>query len=157
MNRRSPLLRYGVVPLAVAAAMLLRWPLWSVLHGEFAFLFLWPVVIVCAWYGGLGPGLLATLLSATAAAFFLLEPRLLPGGRRARRSGRAGRLRLRERRRQLPLREAAPGEAAGRAAGRGGRPQREWLRVSLASIGDAVIATDTEGRVSASSTRPPRP
>ena len=25
--------------------------------------------------------------------------------------------------------------------------QREWLRVTLASIGDAVIATDTEGRV----------
>ena len=25
--------------------------------------------------------------------------------------------------------------------------QREWLRVTLASIGDAVIATDTQGRV----------
>ena len=25
--------------------------------------------------------------------------------------------------------------------------QREWLRVTLASIGDAVIATDTAGRV----------
>ena len=25
--------------------------------------------------------------------------------------------------------------------------QREWLRVTLASIGDAVIATDTEGRI----------
>ncbi|MHC1744469.1 MAG: PAS domain-containing protein [Syntrophobacteraceae bacterium] len=28
------------------------------------------------------------------------------------------------------------------------RDQREWLRVTLASIGDAVIATDAEGRVS---------
>ena len=27
------------------------------------------------------------------------------------------------------------------------RDQREWLRVTLASIGDAVIATDTVGRV----------
>jgi PAS domain-containing protein len=27
------------------------------------------------------------------------------------------------------------------------REQREWLRVTLASIGDAVITTDTEGRV----------
>ncbi len=26
-------------------------------------------------------------------------------------------------------------------------PEREWLRVTLASIGDAIIATDTEGRV----------
>src|SRR5262249_34181991 len=76
MNRPSPLLRYGVVPLAVAAAMLLRWPLWPVLHGELAFLFLWPVVILCAWFGGLGPGLLATALSATASTYFLLEPQL---------------------------------------------------------------------------------
>src|SRR3954453_23867795 len=79
MNRPAPLLRYGVVPLAVTAAMLLRWPLWGVLGGELAFLFLWPVVMLCAWYGGLGPGLLATFLSATAAAAFLLEPApLLP-------------------------------------------------------------------------------
>ena len=27
------------------------------------------------------------------------------------------------------------------------RQQREWLRVTLSSIGDAVIATDAEGRV----------
>src|SRR4051794_10265708 len=72
---RPPLARYGVVPLAVAAAMLLRWPLWPVLQGELAFLFLWPAVIFCAGHGGLGPGLLATALSALSAAFFLLEPR----------------------------------------------------------------------------------
>ena len=27
------------------------------------------------------------------------------------------------------------------------RRQREWLRVTLSSIGDAVIATDAEGRI----------
>ena len=34
-----------------------------------------------------------------------------------------------------------------RAAERSLREQSEWLRVTLASIGDAVISTDTEGRV----------
>src|SRR2546423_1037387 len=66
---------YGAALLGVALAILLRWPLWSVLGSELPFLFLWPVVILAAWLGGLGPGLLATLLSALAAAFFLLEPR----------------------------------------------------------------------------------
>ena len=28
------------------------------------------------------------------------------------------------------------------------REQREWLNVTLSSIGDAVVATDTEGRIS---------
>ena len=32
-------------------------------------------------------------------------------------------------------------------ADEGPRQQREWLRVTLASIGDAVITTDTAGRV----------
>jgi K+-sensing histidine kinase KdpD len=75
MRHPSPALRYGVPVLAVAAAMVVRWPLWGVLHGELAFLFLLPVVILCAWYGGLWPDLLATALSALSAAFFLLEPR----------------------------------------------------------------------------------
>jgi PAS domain S-box-containing protein len=34
-----------------------------------------------------------------------------------------------------------------KSAEEGRRQQQEWLRVTLASIGDAVIATDTEGRV----------
>src|SRR4051794_7524393 len=74
MNRPPPLLRYGVSLLAVALGMLLRWPLWSVLEGELAFLFLWPVVIFCAWWGGMGPGLLAPALSALSAALSLLGP-----------------------------------------------------------------------------------
>src|SRR4051812_39999713 len=75
MSERSALVRYGVVPIAVAVAMLLRWPLWGILEGELAFLLLWPTVMFCAWYGGLGPGLLATTLSAAAATLFLLMPR----------------------------------------------------------------------------------
>ena len=74
---RPRFLRFGIVPLAVAAAMLLRLPSGPSLGSEFPFLFLWPVVIFSAWYGGAGRGLLATALSS-AAAFFLLEPRGSP-------------------------------------------------------------------------------
>ena len=141
MNHPSPLLRYGVAVLAVAAATVLRVPLWPVLHGDLAFLFLWPAVLLCAWYGGTGPGLLATALSALSAAFFLLEPR-------------------------SSLAVANPADLVGLSvfvavnvavsvlcgklhqSRRSADQQREWLRVSLASIGDAVIATDTQGRVS---------
>jgi PAS domain S-box-containing protein len=34
----------------------------------------YPAILVAAWYGGLGPGLLATALSASIAMYFLLPP-----------------------------------------------------------------------------------
>src|SRR5438045_2667744 len=70
----SPWRRYGVVLLTVAAALLLRWPLWSVLGSDLAFLLFWPAVVFCAWYGGFRAGLMATLLSSLAACYFLLVP-----------------------------------------------------------------------------------
>jgi PAS domain S-box-containing protein len=45
------------------------------LGNQFPFLLLYPAVICAAWYGGFGPGLLATVLTALVAAFFLFEPR----------------------------------------------------------------------------------
>jgi K+-sensing histidine kinase KdpD len=58
----------------IGAALLTRWSLWSLLGPELPFLLLWPAVMVCAWLGGFGPGVLATLLSLAAADFLLLEP-----------------------------------------------------------------------------------
>ncbi|HEX5269577.1 MAG TPA: ATP-binding protein, partial [Gemmataceae bacterium] len=66
--------RFGVAPLAVAAAVLVRLLSWRLLGPELPFLLLWPAVMFCAWYGGLGPGLLATLLGAVAAALLFFEP-----------------------------------------------------------------------------------
>ena len=63
-----PFRRYALVPLAVAAALLFRWSIWPALGSEMPFLLLWPAVMFCAWYGGLGPGILATLLSGLATA-----------------------------------------------------------------------------------------
>ncbi len=147
MNRPPPPLRYGVVPLAVAAAMLLRWPLWDVLRGDLAYLFLWPVVIACAWYGGLGPGLLATALSATAATYFLLEPRFSLGiatpadllGLLVFVSVNVAVSFLCEKLHRGRRRAERRAEEVAR--------ERERLRVSLTSIGDAVISVDGQGRV----------
>jgi len=38
------------------------------------FLLLWPAVMVCAWFGGFGPGLLATCLSALVTACLFIVP-----------------------------------------------------------------------------------
>jgi len=45
------------------------------LGNQFPFLLLYPGVICAAWYGGFGPGLLATVLAALVADLFLFEPR----------------------------------------------------------------------------------
>ena len=69
---RPPLLRYGLVVVAVAATLVLRWPLWPVLGSELPFLLLWPVVMLCGWYGGRAPGLFATALASLGVGTFLL-------------------------------------------------------------------------------------
>jgi signal transduction histidine kinase len=68
---RPALRRYSIVPLVVALALLARGLL---LGREMPFLLLWPGVMVCAWFGGLGPGLVATCLSALVTTFLFLEP-----------------------------------------------------------------------------------
>jgi CheY-like chemotaxis protein len=60
-------LRYGVAVLAVVAALILKLSLSPLVALEARFLFLIGAVLLSAWYGGLGPGLLATGLSALLA------------------------------------------------------------------------------------------
>jgi signal transduction histidine kinase/CheY-like chemotaxis protein len=67
--------RYGIAVLAVALMVLVRLPLDPLIGGGAPFLFFFPVILIAAWYGGRGPGLLATALSAAAAEFFWIEPR----------------------------------------------------------------------------------
>ena len=73
MSRRA-LLRLAVVPVAVLAAMLVRRVLWPVLGPSVPFLLLWPAVMFSAWFGGLVPGLLTTLLAALSEMYFVLDP-----------------------------------------------------------------------------------
>jgi signal transduction histidine kinase/CheY-like chemotaxis protein len=71
---RSAVLRYGFAVLMVVVAVAVRWPLNPILGMNVQFLFFFPALVAASWYGGLGPGLLATGLSALAANFFWMEP-----------------------------------------------------------------------------------
>ncbi len=69
------LARYAVAIGSAAISAVLVEFLMPSLGTQFPFLLLYPAVICAAWYGGFGPGLLATVLTALVAAFFVFEPR----------------------------------------------------------------------------------
>src|SRR6266403_643643 len=66
-------LAYGVAVLATAASLFVRWPLWPVLGDAVPHMTFFPAVVVSAYFGGFWPGLLATILSAVAANYFLTQ------------------------------------------------------------------------------------
>jgi PAS domain S-box-containing protein len=70
---RSALFRYGLAVLSVLLALKLTSLLWSFLMPSVSPLF-FAAVMVSAWYGGLGPGLVATALAGLASAYFLMPP-----------------------------------------------------------------------------------
>lgn len=70
--------RYGVVLLSVAITALLTLPL-SRLHYPNIFPLFLVAVIVSTWYGGLGPGLLATGLAAVVSSLFYTDILLSTG------------------------------------------------------------------------------
>src|ERR687884_438239 len=73
-RRRLPLPHYlaatGITAAAVGLRILLE-PLWGT---SAPFVLLYPAVMLSAWIGGLGPGLLATGLGAAAAQYFWFGP-----------------------------------------------------------------------------------
>ena len=71
----SPL-RYGVAALVVGAAVLVKLLLDPLTAQDTPFLLILGAIMVSAWYGGLGPGLLATGLSALATDYFFLDPKV---------------------------------------------------------------------------------
>ena len=71
---KSPLSGYAVAIAATVAVVVLRLLLSSVL-GDSAYFFPFVIAVtLSAWYGGLKPGLLSTLLGAFAAIFFFVPP-----------------------------------------------------------------------------------
>jgi PAS domain S-box-containing protein len=75
--------RYGFAVATVALAIAIRLPFPELLGTGFPFLFFFPAILASAWFGGLGPGLVATVLSALLANYLYIEPvfvfGLLPG------------------------------------------------------------------------------
>jgi PAS domain S-box-containing protein len=68
--------RYGVAVLAVGAAVLVKWLLDPLTAQDTPFLLILGAIMVGAWSGGLGPGLLATGLSALAIDYLFLDPKI---------------------------------------------------------------------------------
>jgi PAS domain S-box-containing protein len=73
MKRSSTFLRYSVAVLAVGVALVIKLLL-DPYTGQHPFLLLAGAVLVGAWFGGLGPGLLATALATIVADYFFLQP-----------------------------------------------------------------------------------
>jgi signal transduction histidine kinase len=71
---RTWIARYAVAALAVAFAFLLKTLLDPVIQGESPFLLMSAAVLVAAVFGGLGPGVFATLAGALVGDYFFLSP-----------------------------------------------------------------------------------
>jgi PAS domain S-box-containing protein len=72
--QRSALARYSLALAAVILGAFLRARLDALLGTRFAFLTLFPAVMVSGWFGGLGPGVFSAILSTAIADYFWFEP-----------------------------------------------------------------------------------
>ncbi len=143
----SATVRYGFAPVAVVAAVAARLVLDPILGDLFPFATLFLAVLVVAGSAGRGPAALAVGLGAVAMARFLLPPRnsLWVDGF----ENRAGLVLYCVVGSGIALLGGALRDARRRAGAEAAEAvrQREQVRITLASIGDAVIVTDAEGRV----------
>ncbi len=73
--RRSKTLRYAVALLAVLGMFSVRHLVYGDLQSRLAFTFFVPAAILAVWYGGLGPGVLATVLGLLLGEYFFLTAR----------------------------------------------------------------------------------
>lgn len=70
----SHLQRYAVAIGVVVVAFTLRYGLYGTLDSRLPFAFFIPATIIAAWFGGLGPGLLAALAGLLLGDYFFLPP-----------------------------------------------------------------------------------
>jgi PAS domain S-box-containing protein len=138
--RASPLARYGIALGAATAAILLRLtldPVWGI---TLPYITLFPAIMLSAWLGGLWPGIVTTVMSAGAAMYFWVEPS--HSWAVTNKSELLGMLVFVA----IGVVISALNEASRRAVA-GIAESEERLRITLAGIGDAVITTDEQGRV----------
>jgi PAS domain S-box-containing protein len=148
MRERSNIITGLVVALlAVLAAWGTRL-LFAPLIGErVPFITFFPMAFVVAWWGGIRPTVLATVLSTFVLAYFILEPKYsLSIGLSEYRYGLLIYI-------AVALATGWMGEKLHAArwdalqAANTALAEHEWLRVTLSSIGDAVIVTDRLGHI----------
>jgi PAS domain S-box-containing protein len=73
LHRRPAQVRYGVALILVVFAAFCNY-LMPPVYGESHYFFFSAAILACAFFGGLGPGLLATAVSALAGAFLFIAP-----------------------------------------------------------------------------------
>jgi PAS domain S-box-containing protein len=137
---RARLIAYSVAVLAPAVSLLVRWPLWPVLEDAVPHMTFFPAVMIAAYFGGFWPGLLATGLSAVAANYFI------------NRQLSSLHIRSVDDVVALILFVLVGSIISGlceslHSARRGVLANERRYAVTLASIGDGVIATDNKARV----------
>jgi K+-sensing histidine kinase KdpD len=71
-RKPTPLLRYAVAAGVVLLAFALRYRIYGTLDHRLPFAFFLPATIIAAWYGGLGPGLLAAVAGLLLGDYFFL-------------------------------------------------------------------------------------
>ena len=136
----SPVARYGVAIAAGAVAVALRLsldPIWGI---QLPFITLFPAIMLSAWLGGLGPGLLTTAITGLAAEYDWIEP--VRSFAVADKSELVALL--------VFVIVGAVISALNEAWRRGTSKvalSEERLKVTLTSIADGVITTDDRGRV----------
>jgi PAS domain S-box-containing protein len=130
---------YAVAVLALAGAVLLRWLLDPLMGDSLPLVTLFGAVAASAWVGGFRPALLVTIIGYVACHYLFIEPR--PGFALSTEIV-AGFIAYQFTCALIIVIGEAMRRAQKQASARG-----EILRVTLASIGDAVITTDTGGRV----------
>jgi PAS domain S-box-containing protein len=136
--KRAPFFRYGIAFLSVALALLLTLHAPAIRSGS-PFLFFLLAVTMSAWYGGPRAGLLAIGLATLSVAFWVLSPsdsfQITPwqfvqiGGFLAVTSSIIWLVSTLQQEKNKVV------------------AQREALRLTLASIGDAIIVTDPQATV----------
>jgi PAS domain S-box-containing protein len=135
------LIAYGTALAALLAAVVARWLLDPVLSESVPFITLFGAVAIAVWVGGIGPAVMVAVLGYLACIYLFAEPRheVLTAG----------------------LQDFVALSAflftcaliigfceAMRRARRRAEIEHETLRVTFASMGDAVICTDADARIS---------
>jgi PAS domain S-box-containing protein len=131
---------YAVALIAVAAAVVVRLLLDPLLGDRIPFLFQFAALVFVAWFGGRGPAFVALVASAVSVAYFHLEPQYSFAV--AQIEYQIGLVLYVV----VGLFSISVFDSI-RQAQRQAAEQGERLRTTLASIGDGVITTDREGRI----------
>ncbi|PWT99627.1 MAG: hybrid sensor histidine kinase/response regulator [Terriglobia bacterium] len=155
-NLKGHLLPYAFAVAATFVATLLRMGLGPLVGGGAPFLTYFVAVVIVVWYVGFRAALLSVLLSVAAATYFFISPATTSPFILSKSADRVtvlgfvvaslGVTLLLDLQRKA-LKTVEHEAMRRRIAEETEREQRQWFETTLGSIGDAVVATDTQGRV----------